>query len=158
VSFGFLFVAQVQCLTLEQVEVLVKDQIEVLVKDQIEVLVEDQIEVLVKNQVEALVKDQVEVFTKSLKAENRLLKDQLIHQMMENQLLRDKLINSDKNDCPCDLTYLEDWLRENSIDITSLRVHTALLEESKSPIGTIIAWVPKVQQNKSSVIELPLGN
>jgi hypothetical protein len=71
---------------------------------------------------------------------------------------RDKLINSDKNDCPCDLTYLEDWLRENSIDITSLRVHTALLEESKSPIGTIIAWVPKVQQNKSSVIELPLGN
>jgi hypothetical protein len=29
---------------------------------------------------------------------------------------------------------------------------------SKSPIGTILAWVPKVQQNQLSVIELPSGN
>jgi hypothetical protein len=29
---------------------------------------------------------------------------------------------------------------------------------TKSPIGTITAWVPKVQQNQPSAIELPSGN
>jgi hypothetical protein len=28
---------------------------------------------------------------------------------------------------------------------------------SKSPIGTILSWVSKVQQNKQSIIKLPLG-
>jgi hypothetical protein len=149
-SFGLIFVAQVQCLTLEEVQILVKDEVQILVKHQVEVL-----------------KDQVD-----LKAENRFLRDQIIS--LNSQMTS---LSSAKDVCPCDLTYIEDWLKENSIDLTNLRVAAVLLQNvvddltdltdditddltniTKSPIGTITAWVPKVQQNQPSVIELPSGN
>jgi hypothetical protein len=164
-SFGLIFVAQVQCLTLEEVQILVKDEVQILVKHQVEVLVKDQVD---------------------LKAENRFLRDQILS--LNSQMTS---LSSAKDVCPCDLTYIEDWLKENSIDLTNLRVAAVLLQNvvddltdltdditddltnltdltdditddltniTKSPIGTITAWVPKVQQNQPSVIELPSGN
>jgi ABC-type transporter Mla subunit MlaD len=124
-------------------------------------------------------------------------------------------LNSAKDDCPCDLSLIEQLIQEN---ITNLRIVTVLLNDhskeldkkletlnatskaeheaideailsngeliqnvtetieliqnvtetiqksvddinlTKSPIGTILPFVPKVQQNKTSIIELPSDN
>jgi hypothetical protein len=46
----------------------------------------------------------------------------------------------------------------NVEDIQSLGESVDDINVRKSPIGTILAWTPKVQKNKLSIIELPLGN
>jgi hypothetical protein len=119
-------------------------------------------------------------------------------------------LNSAKDDCPCDLSLIEQLIQENitnliivtvllndhskeldkkleTLNATSKAEHEAIDEAilsngeliqnvtetieliqnvtsvddinlTKSPIGTILPFVPKVQQNKTSIIELPSDN
>jgi cell division protein FtsB len=113
------FVAQVQCLTLEEVQILVKNQVEVLVKDHVDLKAENH---LLRDQIISL-NSQIMSFSSA--------KDDISSLKMEIQRLTDEVtrLSSARDDCPCDLTYIDDWLKENSIDITNLRVDAGLLND-----------------------------
>jgi chromosome segregation ATPase len=166
--------------------------------------------VIIVVQVECLNLQQIDVLIKSLQGDVQSLKAENVQLRKENQAivqtlkkLRKPGVSIKLDDCPCDLSSIEESIQDNGEDITHLRINVALVVNdnhdirrefeikmeslnttlnveheailsngdliqkvqqtvddinfTKPPIGTIMAWISKVNANLESEIDLPLG-